>query len=142
MQDYYEGWWEEVGDNLKTYLPITIGSNHENPVRLCNCNWAGVYADNQQNIRGCVMDSGTWSVDVMRDGLYNLTLRRWPEESGLGIAAPAPVMHGIDGILPEGAALPVSSAWLGVGSEEQTQHIPEGATHVPSTQYLPEELHR
>ncbi len=130
MQDYYEGWWEEVGDNLKTYQPITIGSNHENPARLCSCDWAGVYADNQQNIRGCVMDSGTWHVDVEQDGLYNLTLRRWPEESGLGIAAPAPVMSGIDGAFPEGAALPVSSAWLRVGSEEQTQQLQDGATHV------------
>ena len=130
MKDYYEQWWEEVSDNLELYQPSVIGSDYENPVRLCSCDWAGVYADNQQSIRGCVMDSGTWHVEVARDGLYSLTLRRWPEESGLGIAAPAPVMQGVDGILPEGAALPVSSAWLRVGSEEQTLPVPEGATHV------------
>lgn len=130
MQDYYDRWWEEVGDNLDLYQSITIGSDRENPVRLCSCDWAWGYADNQENIRGCVMDSGTWHVDVARDGLYNLTLRRWPEESGLGIAAPAPVMHGVDGTLPEGVALPVSSVWLRAGSEEQTQRVTERATHV------------
>ena len=130
MQDYYEQWWEEVGDNLETYQPITVGSKHENPVRLCSCDWTGVYADNQANIRGCVMDSGTWHVEVARDGLYGLTLRRWPEESGLGITASAPVMQGFDGTLPEGAALPVSSAWLRVGSVKRTQRVTEEATHV------------
>lgn len=130
MKDYYEQRWEEVGENLELYQPNVIGSDYENPVRLCSCDWAGVYADNQQSIRGCVMDSGTWHMEVARDGLYSLTLRRWPEESGLGIAAPAPVMQGVDGILPEGAALSVSSAWLRVGSEEQTLPVPEGATHV------------
>ncbi|MDE0301277.1 MAG: arylsulfatase [Candidatus Poribacteria bacterium] len=130
MQDYYERWWDEVGDNLDSYEPITIGTDHENPVRLSSCDWAGVYADNQQNIRGCVMNSGAWHVDVARAGLYDLTLRRWPEESGLGIAAPAPVMQGFDGTLPEGAALPVGSAWIRAGEAEQTKCVPEGANHV------------
>ena len=130
MQDYYEQWWASVGSNLDLYQPITIGSNHENPVRLCSCDWAWTYADNQENIRGCVMDSGTWHVDVARDGVYSLTLRRWPEESGLGIAAAAPVMQGFDATLPEGVALPVASAWLRAGDEEQTQRVPEGTTHV------------
>lgn len=130
MQNYYERWWEEVSDNLEIYQPIAVGSNHENPVRLCSCDWVGVYADNQENIRGCVMDSGTWHVDVVRDGLYNLTMRRWPEESGLGITASAPVMQGFDGTFPEGTALPVSSAWLRVGDMEQTQRVPDAATHV------------
>ena len=76
------------------------------------------------------MDSGTWHVDVVRDGLYNLTMRRWPEESGLGITASAPVMQGFDGTFPEGTALPVSSAWLRVGDMEQTQRVPDAATHV------------
>ena len=52
MQDYYEQWWASVGSNLDLYQPITIGSNHENPVRLCSCDWAWTYADNQENIRG------------------------------------------------------------------------------------------
>lgn len=38
--------------------------------------------------------------------------------------------QGVDGILPEGAALPVSSAWLQAGDVEQTQQVPDAATHV------------
>ena len=76
------------------------------------------------------MDSGTWHVNVARDGMYSLTLRRWPEESGLGISAPAPVMQGVDGTLPEGKALPVASAWLQAGPREASQGVPEDATGI------------
>ena len=130
LRDHYEEWWSALGRNLEDYQRITLGSDDENPVRLCSADWAWAYADNQRNIRGCVMESGTWHVDVARSGLYSLTLRRWPEESGLGIAAPAPVMQGVDGSWPEGKALPVASAWLQAGPNEQTQPVPNGAAHI------------
>ena len=130
LQDHYQQWWAERHQTLETYQPVIIGSDRENPVRLCSCDWAWVYADNQANIRGCVMDSGTWHVDVAREGLYEFTLRRWPAESGLGISAPAPIMQGIDGTFPEGKALPVSSAWLRVGDSEQTHPVPADASQV------------
>jgi hypothetical protein len=76
------------------------------------------------------MDSGTWHVNVEREGRYALTLRRWPKESGLGITAPAPEMVGFDGSLPPGRALPVSSAWLGVGNAERTTAVPADAAEV------------
>ncbi|HIB91216.1 TPA: hypothetical protein EYO57_29170 [Candidatus Poribacteria bacterium] len=81
----------------------TIGTASENPMRLCSCDWAWVYADNQNNICGCVMDSGTWHVEVAKEGRYSLTLRRWPQESELGISASAPVMQGVDGIMNDHA---------------------------------------
>ena len=119
-----------VGQNLSHYHPLTIGTANENPMRLCSCDWAWVYADNQSNIRGCVMDSGTWHVEVAKEGLYSLTLRRWPQESELGISTPAPVMQGVDGLWPEGKALPVASAWLQAGNVEQHQPVVSDATQV------------
>ncbi len=128
LRDDYAAWWDGVSDTITTYQPLTIGADAENPARLCSCDWAWVYADNQQGMRGPVMDSGTWHVDAARPGLYDFTLRRWPEESGLGISDPAPVMQGVDGGWPEGRALPVSSAWLQVGRSEQTLPVPTDAT--------------
>ncbi len=130
MRDYYEQWWEGKAEILESYQPIIIGSDEENPIRLCSADWAWVYADNSESMRSCVMDSGTWHVKVHRDGKYRLTLRRWPAESGLGITDPAPVMRGVDGTLPAGVALPVKSAWLQVGSDEQTKPVPEEADSV------------
>ena len=128
LRDDYAAWWDGVNDTITTYQPLTIGADAENPARLCSCDWAWVYADNQQGMRGPVMDSGTWHVDAARPGLYDFTLRRWPEESGLGISDPAPVMQGVDGSWPAGKALPVSSAWLQVGRGEQTLPVPPDAT--------------
>ena len=128
LQGQYGAWWDGVSDTLTSYQPLAIGSDAENPARLCSCDWAWVYADNQRGMRGPVMDSGTWHVDAARAGLYSFTLRRWPEESGLGISDPAPVMQGVDGSWPPGKALPVASAWLQVGRSEQTRPVPPDAT--------------
>ena len=130
MKGFYGEWWSEVGENLETYQPLTIGTDHENPMRLCSADWAWVYADNQEGIRGCVMDSGTWHLNVAKAGMYRMTLRRWPRESGLGITSAAPVMQGVDGTLPAGKALPVASAWLQIGTSEQVTDVPTGADAV------------
>ena len=130
LHDHYEQWWSSHAGYLEDYQRIALGSDKENPIRLCSADWAWAYADNQANIRGCVMESGTWHVDIAKEGRYELTLRRWPEESHLSIAASAPVMQGVDGSWPEGKALPVSSAWLRAGREEQTCAVPVGETKV------------
>ena len=123
MQAEYDAWWDRLGGNLDSYHPITIGSDVENPTRLCSCDWAYVYCDNPGNVRGCVMDSGTWHLQVEYPGSYKFSLYRWPEESGLPISAPAPEMHGVDGSLPEGAALSVARALLKIGEFEAEAEV-------------------
>jgi len=123
MQAEYDAWWDRLGGNLDSYHPITIGSDVENPTRLCSCDWAYVYCDNPGNVRGCVMDSGTWHLQVEPPGRYKLSLYRWPEESDLPISAPAPEMHGVDGSLPEGAALSVAKALLKIGEFEAEAEV-------------------
>ena len=130
MAEHYAQWWDRNRGKLEVYQPLVIGSALENPMRLCSADWAWVYADNPECIRGCVMDSGTWHVDVAKDGLYAFSLRRWPEESGLGVSAPAPVMHGVDGDLQAGKALPVASAWIIVSGVEQTATVPNDSKEV------------
>jgi hypothetical protein len=130
MRDYYEAWWAGVDGNLERYQPLTIGAAEENPMRLCSADWAWAYADNQGNIRAPVTGSGTWHVQAAHAGTYSFTLRRWPQESGLGISAPAPPTQGVDGGWPAGNALPVASAWLRAGGSEQTLPVPDGAAEV------------
>ena len=120
MREAYTAWWDRLGGNLDSYHPLTIGSDLENPTRLCSCDWAYVYCDNPGNVRGCVMDSGTWHLQVEQPGSYEFSLYRWPQESGLPISAAAPEMHGVDGSLPAGRALPVAHAWINVGDFEAT----------------------
>ena len=130
MRDHYEAWWAGVDGNLDTYQPLTIGGAEENPMRLCSADWAWAYADNQRNIRAPVTGSGTWHVHAAHAGTYSFTLSRWPRESGLGIAAPAPPLEGVDGGWPAGNPLPVASAWLRAGAAEDTLRVPDGATEV------------
>jgi arylsulfatase A-like enzyme len=142
MKAFYDEWWDGVGENLGIYQPIIIGSPYENPTRLCSADWAWVYADNQEGIRGCVMDSGTWHVEAAAEGLYSVGLRRWPEESGLGITSSAPVMNGFDGTLPKGKALPVASAWLQAGRTEQILAVPPDAAEVSFNMKLEQGSHQ
>ena len=130
MRGAYEEWWGGVSENLTAYQPLVIGSARENPMRLCSADWAWVYADNQQGIRGCVMDSGTWHARVAKRGNYRFSLRRWPEESGFGISSPAPLYRGVDGDIPPGKGLPVESASLTVGKDNRTMRVPDDATEV------------
>ena len=129
MSDEYEEWWDGVSDNLGTYQPLVIG-DRENPMRLCSADWAWVYADNMDGIRGCVMDSGTWHTRVAKSGSYRFSLRRWPEESGLGISSAAPVYRGVDGDIQAGRGLPVESASLTVGDIRKTLRVPDNASEV------------
>ena len=143
MQAHYDGWWNELGNNFERYYPISIGTDIENPARLSSCDWLRVYCDNPNGVRGCVMDSGIWQLAVSQDGTYEITLRRWPEESGLAITAPAPVMEGVDGTLQAGKALPAVRAWMQIGKSVQetevqvddaavtmTVDLEEGPTHL------------
>jgi len=136
MRQHYEKWWSEVSPNLDNYYPITIGSDQENPTQLSSVDWAGVYCDNQGNIRGCVMDSGPWHIVVARGGTYDISLRRWPAESGLAITAEAPPFQGVDGTMPKGKALPVAKAWLKIGNFEQAKPVGKHDKEVTFTAAL------
>ena len=130
MRAHYEAWWAGVEGNLERYQPLTIGAAEENPMRLCSADWAWAYADNQRDIRTPMTGSGTWHVQAAQAGAYSFTLRRWPQESGLAIAGPAPPWRGVDGGWPAGKALPAASAWLRAGPAEETLPVPDGAAEV------------
>ncbi|MCY3681898.1 MAG: arylsulfatase [Gemmatimonadetes bacterium] len=138
MQAHYDGWWNELGENFERYYPISIGTDIENPARLSSCDWLRVYCDNPNGVRGCVMDSGIWQLAVSQDGTYEITLRRWPEESGLAITAPAPVMEGVDGTLQAGKALLAVRAWMQIGKSVQETEVQVGDAAVTMTVDLEE----
>ena len=66
----YQLWWEDLSDALNKYAEIHIGAEQENPVRL---NSHDAFSSQGENI---------YVVNVQRDGKYEITLNRWPEESG------------------------------------------------------------
>lgn len=102
----YQEWWEDISEAFDTYAEIHIGSEHENPVRL---NSHDAFSRQGENI---------WVVNVLRDGKYRITLKRWPAESAKRIVENR-----------EGDRdIPVESARLKVGNIDQSKSVTEEMT--------------
>lgn len=84
MKAHYERWWTRIEPTLDDFVSIILGAPEENPVQLTSSDWQDIYCDNANHIRRGVGGprGGHWNVNVARDGLYRLTLRRWPPSSG------------------------------------------------------------
>jgi arylsulfatase len=116
MRDFYEEWWGRVEPGIHALNPLTIGSAHEDPVRLTCCEWEDVRCDGAGSVRqasaGGEGRGGPWNLDVARAGLYEIELRRWPEESGLRLSEAAPAFHGAYGDMEPGVELAIASGVL------------------------------
>ena len=87
LRQAHERWWEEIEPGLGEYCPISLGSDAENPTRLCAMDVLGDVAWQQTHIVLAQKSTGRWAVDVERAGDYRISLRRWPEELELPVDA-------------------------------------------------------
>jgi hypothetical protein len=120
MRDHYEKWWAGIEPTLRDFLPISIGSPHENPVALSSSDWQEVYCDNQRSVSEAAGGprGAPWNVLVERDGEYEIALARWPIEQGLPLTAGRPEQKMTIGTLPAGKALPIAGARLTISGQE------------------------
>lgn len=119
MKAFYEQWWVQVSKDFNEEIYFKIGSEHENPIKLTahDVHSDGPFAWNQIHIRKGVSGSGYWSVDVLESGNYNVSLRRYPKESSLGINTFTPQLTrekfpGLQFDIPHGKNLAFSKATL------------------------------
>ncbi|VGO12430.1 Arylsulfatase [Pontiella desulfatans] len=122
MEAYYEQWHAAARPLWEKKRYITIGTDHENPLKLYSNDWQGDYCDNPQGLIAGKA-KGYWDLIVDRDGTYEIELRRWPEESG------KPLIDSFDETSNKGA-LPVAKARLQVGEFDQTLDTQPEATVV------------
>src|SRR5262249_7458108 len=89
MRAYYEGWWKAVEPMLDDFVPFSLGAKQQPVVELTSGDWEGIYADNSGHVREAVggPTGGHWHVKVEREGEYELTLRRWPEQTKAALGA-------------------------------------------------------
>jgi arylsulfatase A-like enzyme len=87
MRAYYEDWWKGVEPGLTEFVPISLGSKPQPVVELNSGDWENIYADNSGFVREAVggPTGGKWHVRVETAGEYELTLRRWPEQTKAAI---------------------------------------------------------
>jgi arylsulfatase A-like enzyme len=89
MRGRYEVWWKGVEPLLNDFVPISIGAPQQPEAELTSGDWEGIYADNIQYVRNAVggPTGGHWHIQVEREGEYEFTLRRWPEQTHAALGA-------------------------------------------------------
>jgi arylsulfatase len=131
MRAHYEQWWSQVAPGLTNFVPLTLGSDRENPVHLSSSDWQDVYADNSNHIRnaGGGPRGGPWNVLVERDGTYEITVRRWPFDVDVPLGAAD---------VPTAKAFPnVASAKLTIAGKDLTSKAPATDAQTTFTTTLP-----
>lgn len=101
LTDFYESWWAELEPTFADETPIYVGHPAENPARLTSHDWitTGGAPWNQAQVRRAIHEKGNtgfWNINVHGAGTYEVSLRRWPRESG----------HAIDAAMEPGADVP------------------------------------
>ncbi|MCK4510021.1 MAG: arylsulfatase, partial [Desulfuromonadales bacterium] len=117
LRNDYEKWWTGVSERFDETCDIIVGSDHENPVTLTAHDWHTMTPWNQTHIRAGSRVSGYWTIEVERDGTYEIALRRWPQELNKPITA----------AVPGGEAIPAKMARLKIGDIDISQKIIENA---------------
>jgi arylsulfatase len=145
LRSHYQAWWSRVEPTLGEYVPITLGSDRENPTCLTAIDWlapkqvvcAQDYDVRQLNEykapvtslpggRPAVLLNSPWNLMVEQAGDYEFSLRRWPVEANAPITAGLPIYKGVDGDYPAGRALPIVKARLRIGPVDESKMVASG----------------
>ncbi len=122
LRGKYEDFWSDVSREHDLTSYMVIGSDQSPIVHFCSHDWLldDYPAWDQVHIeRGEVAVEAKWAVEVERDGIYEISLRRWPVEADKGIN---------DGTY--GKAFNYKQARLRIGGVDETMDIPAGAKEV------------
>ncbi len=101
MRAFYDQWWAELEPTFSQTTEIYLGHPEHRVVSLTAHDWIQeIYppwhqgsiraADRKQSGGKKLTHDGHWAVKVLRDGRYQVSLRRWPAESATAINAELP----------------------------------------------------
>ena len=141
LRRHYADWWATVEPTLNDFETLTLGSDCENPTRLSSLDWLApklVIAAQPFDVRllgvpvveGSLpmgrpipVSNGPWNVVVERDGQYEISLRRWPEEADAALTAGLPAYEGVDGVYAAGKAMPIAKARLKIAEVDVSKSV-------------------
>lgn len=80
MSSHYEKWWKTAKDGINRFVPVVIGSPHQNPVIINSSNWdkGGVNAQWKIALADGPPQGGITHIHVAEAGKYRIELSRWP----------------------------------------------------------------
>lgn len=84
LREAYVEWWKLVSAQFDRDIPFHLGGDDAEVVLTTHDvrNEATQVAWNQKEVRGGLIVSGYWEIDVRKAGRYQFELRRWPREAG------------------------------------------------------------
>lgn len=136
MRASYHRWWSEVEPMTRQRASITVGHPAQPKVVLNSAEWRENAMAGVVGLRQGVRRRGVWDIEVARDGVYELALRRWPEEANLALTEAAPAWSPRDRSTPDhlgyaaGVALPIATAEARIGGAVARQNIDPKARAV------------
>lgn len=96
LSAYYQPFWQRVSPRMTAPVRIDLGNPSELRTVLSSQDWymqTGNPPWNFGMIKRLPKVTGPWFVDVKRAGLYRMTLRQWPLESGKPLVAERAVLQ-------------------------------------------------
>ncbi|WPR70400.1 arylsulfatase [Flavobacterium sp. NG2] len=124
MRNFYENWWKEVSVDFDKEVCFKIGNKLENPITLTAHDVHAANGQqpwNQPSIREGQKGSGYWSVNILSEGTYELSLRRYPLEANLALNASAKAItrkeiSGLEEDVPAGKVMNYVAATINFGN--------------------------
>nr|WKN34559.1 arylsulfatase [Tunicatimonas sp. TK19036] len=141
----YEKWWQSFIDEGvdQKYAYIKVGSPWENPAKIsAHDMFSGRYADawHQNSAIRPSPSGGSWKIEVIEDGEYTISLRRFPRESKLAINATFPAQAEaveLDRTAPAGEKSDFKEAYLFIAGLSKSLEIEDGQEEVTFNGNLP-----
>ncbi|TLP71929.1 arylsulfatase [Maribacter sp. ACAM166] len=137
----YEKWWQSFMDEgvNERYAYIKVGTAHENPSRISAHDMlTGKFGSmwHQYGAVRATQASGRWKIEFVEDGDYEISLCRFPRESGLAINEIFPAQEKIvklDKTMPASVKNDFEKAYLYVADVDQNAKIEKGQKEVSFT---------
>ena len=127
LTKFYDEWWSELLPTFKQDVAIHLGADRGNPATLTCHDWitTGSTPWNQSHVRDAVTgraNTGFWNVEVVKDGSYEIEIRRWPGELNATIDEDLPPGDNVPGASPyrarPGKGLKIVRAELEIGEQK------------------------
>lgn len=153
MSAFYDKWWAELEPTFAKPTEIYLGHPDALEASLTAHDWIQTALPpwNQGHIRDGdgynakkqhAKHEGHWAVKVIRNGTYQVSLRRWPEEADQSILTDLPPGSNVPGAsramrARPGVALPIASAILRIdGKDLESKPVASDAHEVTFTTKL------
>lgn len=131
MRKSYDQWWSEVEPQTRRRASIVVGNPAQDLVVLNSAEWRERAIGSANRLREGIKRHGVWDLEVDRTGTYEVSLRRWPAESGLQLRQGSPPWEPRDRQTPDhlgypaGTRLPLTTAHLKLGQQALSTRIGE-----------------